>query len=77
MFIRLACLLMVRLSGWLILLARSDAAKDAEILVLRHEILVLRRQAGRPRPGSTGRPGTCPWTPRPDRQLQVPDPRPG
>ena len=44
MLIRLIYIFLVRVSGWLILLARSDAAKDAEILVLRHEIFVLRRQ---------------------------------
>jgi putative transposase len=38
--IRLIYLLMVQVLGWLALLARSDAAKDAEILVLRHEIAV-------------------------------------
>ena len=34
----------VRLTGWVALLARSSASKDAELLVLRHEVLVLRRQ---------------------------------
>ena len=36
--------------GWLVLLGRSQASKDVEILLLRHEVMVLRRQVGRPGP---------------------------
>ena len=41
---------MVRVFGWLVLLGRSQASKDAEIMVLRHEVMVLRRRVARPRP---------------------------
>jgi hypothetical protein len=46
--IRLVCLFTIQILGWLVLQARSDAAKDAEIL--RHEVAVLCRQVARPRP---------------------------
>jgi len=49
MCFRLLYLVFCKVTCWLSLLARGDAAKDTEILVLRHENAVLRRQAGRPR----------------------------
>ncbi len=59
MAFRFAYLMLARVLSWLALLARSDAAKDAEILVLRHEVTVLRRHhpCGCPKRGS--RPLTC------------------
>jgi putative transposase len=50
MSLRLLYSIFVRLIGWFMLLARSEASKDLEIMVLRHEVSVLRRQVGRPKP---------------------------
>jgi len=47
---RLLYLISGTVFGWLRLLARSVAAKDIEILILRHEVTVLRRQVTRPCP---------------------------
>jgi putative transposase len=47
--IRLQYLIFIRLCSWLVLLGRSTASKNAELLVLRHEVAVLRRANPRPR----------------------------
>ena len=49
MSLRLLYLIFTRLCGWLVLLGHSPASKNAELLVLRHEVAVLRRTNPRPR----------------------------
>jgi hypothetical protein len=47
--LRLLYLIFIRFLGVLSVFVRSDISKDAEILVLRHQLSVLRRGAPRPR----------------------------
>jgi hypothetical protein len=47
--LRFLYLIFDRLLGWLVLLGRESSSKDIELLVLRHEIAVLRRTNPRPR----------------------------
>jgi hypothetical protein len=53
--VRLLYLIFVRLCGWLVLAGRSTASKDIELLVLRHEVAVLRRARPGPRLDWAGR----------------------
>jgi len=54
--VRLLYLILRTVVGWLGLRTRTGASKDAEILVLRHQLAVLRWQVGRAdRSGPTGR----------------------
>ena len=55
MALRLLYLIVSRVFGWLALLGRGQASKDAEIMVFRHEVAVLRRQVTRPKPDCADR----------------------
>jgi hypothetical protein len=48
MTVRMLYLMFVRPAGWMALLARSSASKDAELLVVRHEALSVPDGGGRP-----------------------------
>jgi putative transposase len=41
--------MLTKLLGWIVLRARADTTKEIEILVLRHQLAVLRRRTPRPR----------------------------
>jgi len=47
---RLLYLILVRVFGWLVLPGRTQASNNAEIMMLRQEVAVLRRQFTRPKP---------------------------
>ena len=49
MSLRLLYLVFCHIAGWLTLLTQTQSAKEVEILVLRHENAVLRRQNPKPR----------------------------
>jgi putative transposase len=78
MALGLVYLMLVRMLGWLALLARTDSAKDAEILMLRHEVAVLRRTNARPKltwPDRAVFSALSRLLPAPLRQLRLVTPR--
>ena len=78
MALGLVYLMLIRVLSWLALLARSDTAKDAEILTLRHEVAVLRRTSPCPKMSWLDRAVLSALTrllPAPLRRLRLVSPR--
>jgi hypothetical protein len=67
--LRFSYLALLRLLGWIAVFAQADLAKDAEILILRHQIAVLQRHVKDP-----GLPGDLV---RADPVAPLPPPQPG
>jgi hypothetical protein len=61
MLLKIVYLLMRSVLGLAVLVLRGDRAKDAELLVLRHENAVLRRHASRVRYEPLTGPGSLRW----------------
>ena len=56
MAVNLICQMFAKLLSWMVLHARSDTANEIEILVLRHQLAVLRRRTPRPQSGGATAP---------------------
>ena len=72
MALRLIYKMLSTLLDWIVLRARSDTSKEIEILVLRHQLAVLRRRPSRPRLSHAAikRIRRPPWsTPRPEAHV--------
>lgn len=55
MAVKLIYQLIAKVFAWLALLTRDDTANHVEIVALRHEVEILRRQVGKPKPSWTDR----------------------
>jgi putative transposase len=69
--VKLTYQLILKIFAWSALLARTQTANHAEILTLRHEVAVLRRQVGKPKPTWTDRALLAALARLPPRELRA------